>query len=104
MAVSWVEQGGSKAEQAREDGLKGALEKMTATTSALSGKRVNFVLSDRAHAELVNLAKDSKRSMTEILRLGIGLVRLALEAERKGQRLIVTTAEGDPVKELVLPG
>ena len=77
---------------------------MAATTSVLTGKRVNFVLSERAHADLVNLARDTKRSMTEILRLGIGLARVALEAERKGQRLIITTAEGDPVKELVLPG
>ena len=42
--------------------------------------------------------------MTELVRLGLGLVKIAIEAERRGHRLIVTTAEGDPVKEIVLPG
>jgi hypothetical protein len=68
------------------------------------GKRVNFVLSERAYTELVNLSKETMRSMTELVRLGLGLVKIAIEAERRGQRLIVTTAEGDPVKEIVLPG
>jgi hypothetical protein len=41
--------------------------------------------------------------MTELVRLGLGLVKIALEAERNGQRLIVTTAEGQAIKEIVLP-
>jgi hypothetical protein len=76
----------------------------TATASVLAGKRVNFVISEKAYSDLVNLSKETMRSMTELVRLGLGLVKIALEAERKGHRLIVTTAEGEPVKEIVLPG
>ena len=76
----------------------------SSSTQVLAGKRVNFILSERAHSELVNLSRGTMRSMTELIRLGLGLVKLALEAERNGQRLIVTTAEGQPVKEIVLPG
>ncbi len=76
---------------------------MAATPSAIIGKRVNFVLSDKAHSELVTLARETKRSMTELIRLGLGLVKIALEAERNGNRVVVTTPEGRPVKELVLP-
>jgi len=42
--------------------------------------------------------------MTELVRVGLGLVKLALEAERKGHRLVVTTSDGQPIKEIVLPG
>ena len=76
---------------------------MAATTSTMLGKRVNFVLSERAHSELVTLARETKRSMTDLVRLGLALVKIAIEAERNGNRLIVTTSDGRPVKELVLP-
>lgn len=79
-------------------------EDTVAATPAVVAKRVNFLLSGRTHTELVNLSKATMRSMTELVRLGLGLVKIAVEAERQGQRLIVTTAEGDPVKEIVLPG
>jgi hypothetical protein len=75
----------------------------TVDSPALTGKRINFMLSDKAYDELVTLAKQRMRSMTEIIRLGLGLAKLALEAESRGQRLIVTTEDGQPVKEIVLP-
>lgn len=73
------------------------------TTTPAAGRRVNFVLSERAHTDLVGLSKDSMRSMTELVRLGLGLVKLALEAQHNGNKLVVTTADGRPVKEIVLP-
>jgi len=76
----------------------------TSAPAVAEGRRVNFVLSERAHSDLVNLSKTTKRSMTELVRLGLGLVKVALEAERSGQRLIITTPDGQPTKEIVLPG
>jgi hypothetical protein len=75
----------------------------TTDTPVLAWKRVNFMLSDEAFRELASLSRQRMRSMTEIIRLGLGLVKLALEAEVNGQRIVVTTAEGQPVKEIVLP-
>ena len=66
-------------------------------------KRVNFLLSERAHGELSALSRRTRRSMTELVRLGLGLARLAVEAEEKGHRLVVVNAEGQPLKEIVLP-
>ena len=78
---------------------------MGSTTAAeIETKRVNFVLSGKAHSELVTMAKRNRRSMTELVRLGLGLVKIALEAEQNGHKLIVTTADGQPLKEIVLPG
>ena len=73
------------------------------TTTQVAGRRVNFVLSEKAHKDLVSLSKHSMRSMTELVRLGLGLVKLALEAQQNGNKLVVTTADGRPVKEIVLP-
>jgi hypothetical protein len=73
------------------------------TTTPVVGRRVNFVLSEKAHTDLVSLSKNSMRSMTELVRLGLGLVKVALEAQQNGNKLIVTTADGQPLKEIVLP-
>jgi hypothetical protein len=67
-------------------------------------KRVNFILSEKAYSELAAMSKRTGRSMTELVRLGLGLVKVALEAELEGRKLIVTTTEGNPLKEIVLPG
>jgi hypothetical protein len=77
---------------------------MAATSAVLIGKRVNFVLSEKAHSELVGLAKETRRTMTELVRLGLGLARVAIEAQRNGNRLVVTNAAGDAIKEIILPG
>ena len=71
--------------------------------SASAGKRVNFILSARAHSDLTSLAESTHRSMTDIVRLGLGLAKIAFEASRDGYRLVVTNSEGQPIKEIVLP-
>ena len=76
---------------------------MAAASATLIGKRVNFVLSERAYSELASLAKETRRTMTELVRLGLGLVKLAIDAQSNGHRLVVTNAAGEPVKEIVLP-
>jgi hypothetical protein len=73
------------------------------TAALATGKRVNFILSERAHSDLTTLAESTHRSMTDVVRLGLGLVKIALEASRNGQRLVVTNSEGQPLKEIVLP-
>jgi hypothetical protein len=81
-----------------------ALPASTASlTSPSAGKRVNFILSEKSHSDLAALAESTHRSMTDVVRLGLGLVKIALEANRNGQRLVVTNAEGQPLKEIVLP-
>jgi hypothetical protein len=70
---------------------------------AATEKRLNVSLSERAYSDLLNASHETRRSMTELVRLGIGLVRIALETERNGHRLVVATAEGNALKEIVLP-
>ena len=77
---------------------------MSTTPTSFAGRRLSLNLSEKAHSELLALSKETRRSMTEIVRLGIGLVKLAMEAERRGERLIITAPDGHPRKEIVLPG
>ena len=70
---------------------------------AVGSKRLNVSLSPKAFSDLMNAARETQRSMTELVRLGIGLVKLALEAERNGHRLIVASDDGKALKEIVLP-
>ena len=68
-----------------------------------TGKKVNFNVSTRAYEELSELARQTQRSVTEIIRLGISLAKIAIDAERDGHKFVVTTSDGKPLKELVLP-
>ena len=78
---------------------------MSATAApSLERKRVNFVLSEKAYTELAALSRRTGRSMTELVRLGLALAKIAIEAELEGRKLIVTTTDGNPLKEIVLPG
>jgi hypothetical protein len=42
--------------------------------------------------------------MTEIVRLALGLVKVAVNENKQGNKLIVAKANGEVLKELILPG
>jgi hypothetical protein len=67
-------------------------------------KRLNLVLSASVYDDLTGLAKERRTTMTEIVRLGLGLVKVAINEMNRGHKLVVTTANGQVIKELVLPG
>jgi hypothetical protein len=76
---------------------------LTDKKPAVGSKRLNVSLSERSYSELSRASQETRRSLTELVRLGIGLVRIALETEKQGNRLIVATPDGKAVKEIVLP-
>jgi len=41
--------------------------------------------------------------MTELIRLGLGLVKIAIHAATNDQKLLVVDDQGKPIKEIVLP-
>ena len=65
-------------------------------------KRLNLNLSEDVFNELSRLAKDRRSSMTEIIRLALSLAKVALDEVKQGNKLVVTTADGTAVKELVI--
>lgn len=72
--------------------------------SASGVKRLNVAMSERAYSELLRASEETKRSMTELVRLALGVVKILLEVEKNGQKLIIATSDGHAVKEIVLPG
>jgi len=66
-------------------------------------RRMNFNLTQRAFDELKRLADESSLSMTEIMRLGLGLIRIAFDEDKKGNVLVVASPDGKHLKEIVLP-
>ena len=66
-------------------------------------KRLNINLPKRVFEELETMAKASGRTMTEVVRTGLGLVAIALEEEGTGGKIMVTDRKGKPVKEIILP-
>jgi len=66
--------------------------------------RINVVLSDSVHSDLTYLAKSTGRTMTEVIRIGLGLAKLAIEAEKSGNKLLISTGSLMPIKEIVIPG
>ena len=69
----------------------------------VKGKRLSLNLSDAVYNDLEQLATQRQSSMTEIVRLALGLVRIAISESEKGNKLVVTSATGDALKEIVLP-
>jgi hypothetical protein len=74
-----------------------------AEAAPASVRRLNVILTDDAYAELESISKETRRSMTEIVRLGLGLIKLAISEQKNKNRLVVTDAALKPVREVVLP-
>ena len=67
------------------------------------GKRLNLNLSTAAYRELSSLATERRSSMTDVVRFALGLVKIAFQEAAAGNKLIVTTYDGKPLKEIVVP-
>lgn len=66
-------------------------------------KRLNVNLPTPVFRELEEIADSTGRSLTEIVRLGLGLVAIATDAEKSGHRLVVADRNGGMLRELILP-
>ena len=66
-------------------------------------KKLTLKFSGKAYAEFQELSKRHRRSMTELIRLGVGVVKILLEAAEQNHKVIVATADGKTLKEIVLP-
>ena len=65
-------------------------------------KRLNINLPDSVYETLQRLALDTNRTMTDIIRTALSLVKIALETDAKGNKLAVVSPDGKVLKEIVL--
>lgn len=66
--------------------------------------RLNLNLSASARADIDKLATETGNSITELVRLALSLLKVVIEESRKGNKLIITSSDGTPQTQLVIPG
>ncbi len=66
-------------------------------------KRLSINLPADVFDELATLAEDSGRTMKEVIRIALGLAKVAIEETNGGNRIFIGTADGKILKQLVLP-
>lgn len=67
-----------------------------------SMKRININLPEHSYDDLQTLASQTGRTMTEVLRTGFGLAKIAMEEAREGRRLAVVNKDGKLIKDIVI--
>jgi hypothetical protein len=83
---------------------RAAAQPIAAPAVADTTTRVNIVLSEKARTELEYIATRTRRSMTEVIRIALALLKVAFDESEKGNKLAVVDANGKPVKEIVMAG
>ena len=66
-------------------------------------RRLTINLPESVYGELVELASRSGRTMTDIVRSSLALVKIAVEEEAADNKLAIVKKDGTLLKELVLP-
>lgn len=66
-------------------------------------KRLSFNLSTGTFEELKRMSNDMGTSMKEVLRLALGLVRIAVDEAKRGNKLVIVGQGGEQLREIVLP-
>jgi hypothetical protein len=79
------------------------VNEMASVAPIVETRRLNINLSEALFDELQALARQTRRSMTELIRLAIGLVKIAIQESGRGNKLVVTSPDGTVLKQLVLP-
>ncbi|MBB4635630.1 ribbon-helix-helix domain-containing protein [Longimicrobium terrae] len=75
----------------------------TSVEDAQETRRLNVNLPNSVYEELQEMAKLSQRSLSDLIRTALGLVKVVLHEARKGNHLYIGTQDGVILKELVLP-
>jgi hypothetical protein len=66
-------------------------------------RRLSLNLTVGAFEELKRISQDLGTSMKEVLRLSLGLVRIAVDEAKRGNKLVIVTQGGEQLREIVLP-
>lgn len=86
-------------ENTQAEEVKGRVE----GTASVPIKRLNIALTEQAYTDLDSLSNETRHSMTEILRLGLGLVTLAWAEKGRHNKLVIADSNLRPLREIVLP-
>ena len=74
-----------------------------AIEAPLKTKRVNLNLTTKSYQDLEALAEKTGRTMSDIVRFGLALVKLYVEEDSKGNKLTIASPKGRPISEIRFP-
>jgi hypothetical protein len=63
--------------------------------------RYNLILSGKSYEEMRAMSSARRWSLSEYVKLALGLVSLLTEAKDSGNKMMIFTADGKPIKEIV---
>ena len=66
-------------------------------------KRLNHIVPEKLYKQIAELSKETRLDITDLVRLGLGLVMVVIKEAQHNNKIIVTDSEGVPIKELILP-
>jgi hypothetical protein len=66
-------------------------------------RRLNHIVPEKLYQQISELSRETRLDLTDLVRLGLGLVILIIKEAQQGNKLIVTDSTGVPLKEIVLP-
>jgi hypothetical protein len=73
------------------------------TFGPIATRRLNVNLPVRVVDELEEIAHNSGKTMTEVVRAALGLVKVAQDVSDNDQKLVIANKDGKPIKEIILP-
>ena len=76
---------------------------MTPVMEEIKTKRISLNLAMKSYQDLESLADKTGRTMTDIVRFGLALVKLYFEETRQGRKLIIASSTGKAVSEIRFP-
>ena len=71
--------------------------------SSIAVRRLNINLPENVADELEDIAHNSNRTMTDVIRTALALVKIASDASKNKQKLVVADESGKLIKEIVFP-
>ena len=66
-------------------------------------RRLNHIVTEKLYQQVSELSRETRLDITDIVRLGLGLVMVAIRESQQGNKIIVANAENKIIKELILP-
>lgn len=74
------------------------------STPVQTPTRINIVLSDKARTDLQEIATKTRRSMSDVIRMALALLKVAFDELALGHKIAIIDSNGKPLKEIVLAG
>jgi hypothetical protein len=65
-------------------------------------RRATVRFSDSVYEQLNPLMQERGQSLGDMVRLGLGMLRLAVTTAKEGNRLVIVTPEGEALQEVIV--